>query len=1383
MKKRIISILLVAVMVVAMIPATFVTASAEVTSTDVGYHVAYTDTAITADGIIDDAYLAGTKIEINNLVSGSDKGTSAYAYMAYDEDNLYIAVQVNDTTNESGDKVNLMLDWLYDETLFNEGKAEYGTGTNSTYKNAAYYTAPNDYLGHLDVSRSGSSSKAWMFNHLTYTVKTAENDNGYVVEFEIAWEGNVTKKLIAEKFDFGVSLIVFDGSTQPTQYSNGVDAYSTAFNKNMFPKATITKTTEPKGNVAYTDTPIVADGVIDDVYYLGERIEIGNLVAGKDKGTSGYAYMAYDQNYLYIAVYVYDETDDGTSDYVALTIDWLYDEEIFATGNYKKEDYYKAPNYYLGYAQIGRDDTNKDSTWHAWMFDAARINPTKKSAAVASGTDYTVEYKIPWHGNAKTDLIESGKLDFGAAIVIYDKGTEVSNGNQDIATNKAFSGEMLPKFTVSDYEGYEIKHATERIYENSGVDGVIEDTYRDGVKIPVNNVVAGDHSSATSGTAYMTYDENNIYLAVDVKDSTDNGASDYVALTIDLLYDATLFKEGATVYRDAANYTDPNFYLGYIRLMSDNTADYNALMFNEAKGYSRKQVRTDDGYIVEFRIELRGNAKVDLVNSDIFEFGIDISIFDNGSTQISNGTQTDAVNRAFTGDMLPKFVIRNEGNVIERANGAITVDGVMDEAYFSGHRYDINTLVSGTPTTAEGSYAYVAYDDTALYVYVYSKDTSYNTSTDRIHLYLDWLYDGQKFIKGSSVYKNMSTNEAWVKETGYLGYMETAQNGGVGRNWMFGDSCYGSGYKYSVINRTNSGWATEYKISWAGMGLEKYQSAEDFELGIAIHIVDGTTHYSNSTINTKDQSQALNNAMYPKYVIKKGTTTTDSTEVAYSNDDLVLDGEIDDAYLNSTPININIFNTGDGTGTSQSSIGTSVAYTAFTDDALYLIVDINDKTIFKDAHSKIADDVAFIIDFFRATATAEQMAASAADYKTAALAAKAAGYFKGHYSYNSDQNAYGIANTDNAWMLSSYADSGLANSKAKVFDGGYRLEYRFAFDTATKNKIASLSAGESVEIGLGILVRDDIKDDATATRYIEYKTCNTFSTADPRAVYSYTLTKGEAKPSEMTGANVSLGKDFSVNYYSNVVSGATEAPKMLVTRNGKKTVVDATYDAVKGSWKYEYEGIAPQCMGDNLDAKLIVNDTFVDVKDAYSILQYCENMLGTNEKLDTLIYNMLAYGAAAQIYADYKTDALVNAGYEDLATNVDSITNTDKTVGAPLEDAKFTAAGVYHGNVHRLYAKFEADDIENTTVTINGKPAIIQKYSDREYIVYTDGIKVANFDKVYTFVITTEAGTQTLTYSINAYSAAKWNDAKNENTKLLARTLYAYGAAAEAYAG
>ena len=264
------------------------------------------------------------------------------------------------------------------------------------------------------------------------------------------------------------------------------------------------------------------------------------------------------------------------------------------------------------------------------------------------------------------------------------------------------------------------------------------------------------------------------------------------------------------------------------------------------------------------------------------------------------------------------------------------------------------------------------------------------------------------------------------------------------------------------------------------------------------------------------------------------------------------------------------------------------------------------------------------------------------------------------------------------------------------------------------------------------------------------------------------------------GANVVLAESININYYVNLYSANTKA-QMKFTFNGKEYYADAVKTQNSGIYAFTFKNIAPQCMGDNIKAELIISGKVVAVKEEYSVLSNVTSAAVINNDNKQLIYDFLAYGAAAQKYAGYKTDDLVNAGYEDLATVVESVDNSDRYVSAPLSNARFTAMGVYFSNTNKIYAKISADDISGVIAKINGKEAVIEQYVDGSYIVYSEEIKVSDFDKVYTFTIETASGTQTLKYSVNAWCAVKYDSKSERGTAELAKALYAYGVSAEEY--
>lgn len=262
-------------------------------------------------------------------------------------------------------------------------------------------------------------------------------------------------------------------------------------------------------------------------------------------------------------------------------------------------------------------------------------------------------------------------------------------------------------------------------------------------------------------------------------------------------------------------------------------------------------------------------------------------------------------------------------------------------------------------------------------------------------------------------------------------------------------------------------------------------------------------------------------------------------------------------------------------------------------------------------------------------------------------------------------------------------------------------------------------------------------------------------------------------------AGVSLGEDLTINYYAYIPEHMYNVD-MRFTMNDNVVIVRGSYEENENSYLFVFDGIAPQLMGDNIKAELVFEDEIIATKDNYSILQNAKNLL---EDLDedneavVLIKAMLNYGAAAQQYADYNSDAPVNSGYEtdgvapDASVSVRDIVNN-------TGDSIFKAAGVYFNNVNKLYVKITS--AEKPAVSINGEEAVVESYGNGEWIVYTDGILVTDFDETFTFVITSNPQLPTLTYSINSYTYVK-QGSENAKMRALAIATYAYGVAAEAF--
>ena len=270
----------------------------------------------------------------------------------------------------------------------------------------------------------------------------------------------------------------------------------------------------------------------------------------------------------------------------------------------------------------------------------------------------------------------------------------------------------------------------------------------------------------------------------------------------------------------------------------------------------------------------------------------------------------------------------------------------------------------------------------------------------------------------------------------------------------------------------------------------------------------------------------------------------------------------------------------------------------------------------------------------------------------------------------------------------------------------------------------------------------------------------------------YTTTPATVDLPEIGTASVTLGSDLKMNFY---VPAASETLNigMTVAMNGNTYILEGVY--ADGRFCFTFAGIAPQCMGDEITATLTFKGEVVSTKTT-SVRDYAIALLEQNPEdsaLAALVGDMLAYGAAAQLYANHNVDDLVNADYEELATN--AAPAGEKHLTASTADVKFKSATVLFDSVNKIAVKLTATD--GVVVKVDGVEMVLAE--DGYY--YTEGIKALNFNKNYVFTIEIDGEVvQTLTYSVNAYTVAMQNSTNTE-MKDLATALYNYGASAEAY--
>ena len=289
-----------------------------------------------------------------------------------------------------------------------------------------------------------------------------------------------------------------------------------------------------------------------------------------------------------------------------------------------------------------------------------------------------------------------------------------------------------------------------------------------------------------------------------------------------------------------------------------------------------------------------------------------------------------------------------------------------------------------------------------------------------------------------------------------------------------------------------------------------------------------------------------------------------------------------------------------------------------------------------------------------------------------------------------------------------------------------------------------------------------------------------------------------------TSASLVLNNNFDVAYTAILPDGFHSASVTFALGSDDPVVVSDYTDNGDNTYTFVFKGVNPQRMGDNISATLTVSadnadgdpQTYTDMQASYSVKQYCQNQLAKDTisaSLRKLLSDTLAYGAAAQTYMNYSTDALVTAG----ATNPTYSTFTALSgLGASFEgtaDANtyWISAGLTLTNSVAMTFRFYAANTSGLTVnvSIGGRT---QTFTSADFVSVGNGIYTVSFSGInaneFGSAVTatfSKSGAQvgnTVSYSVNAYVCAKQNDS-NANLAALVKALYNYGASAAAYAG
>ena len=400
-----------------------------------------------------------------------------------------------------------------------------------------------------------------------------------------------------------------------------------------------------------------------------------------------------------------------------------------------------------------------------------------------------------------------------------------------------------------------------------------------------------------------------------------------------------------------------------------------------------------------------------------------------------------------------------------------------------------------------------------------------------------------------------------------------------------------------------------------------------------------------------------------------------------------------------------------------------------------------------------------------------------------------------------------ITHTDDPQMDMIYASGGTITINSGNFVSGTPAWTLNCNDTSYKNGTAKIIVTGGTFVGF------DPANNKAEGEGTSFVAAGYVSRMDEDG--SYTVVPANAKIT--VGKRLSIGNDLTITYLVNLTDCTNPWVKFQFYNDdikGYTTVEVKNYGTatVEGSdgrpvevFTFDFTGVNPQRMTDTLKATVYAEDASGNVVEYqvadYSVAQYCSNKLaklGQDDSLRKLIGNLVAYGAAAQVYQNYRTDNLVStvvsgAVSTDYTDRLSSVTQyTGKVTGAAGVTIKGKTLVLSNTFAVRVYFTVNKGvDIANVSfkVTANGKTDTVNSFEKDEKLGYyyfdyanLNATQLDSEVKFESFVNETGVGDM-VTYSVNTYLAKKMpNYDKSSNAYKFMAELFNYGCACTEYA-
>ena len=258
--------------------------------------------------------------------------------------------------------------------------------------------------------------------------------------------------------------------------------------------------------------------------------------------------------------------------------------------------------------------------------------------------------------------------------------------------------------------------------------------------------------------------------------------------------------------------------------------------------------------------------------------------------------------------------------------------------------------------------------------------------------------------------------------------------------------------------------------------------------------------------------------------------------------------------------------------------------------------------------------------------------------------------------------------------------------------------------------------------------------------------------------------------------NLTLCDDLKLNFYVQVKENVAVEGYMNITVGAGSTkqykIADADRDA-EGHYIFSANVAAAQ-MTDAVKLQITSGEQQSAVY-TYSVRQYADKILSGDydAAIKTLVEEMLNYGGKAQVYFDYNTGILADAGITVEAAAVPTDTNMQAAVSGDVDGIRFYGASLVFTNktAVRYYFTVSGDIASYSFTAGEGSYEAVEK--NGMYYVEVPGINPQDLSKEIALTVCNDTDSMTVTYSPLYYIARMY--AKGTDTmKDLLQALYGY---------